>query len=152
MIFTRRIVLTSALCAPALLLSGRRPSAYVAENEITGVAPTFEGTPSGKAPGDYGFKHQRYHASYKRLFGEIGNCLCGDGECRTTDWRESKESPMGYAVIVCRKWIPLPADTWMPTKGSEIPLDLFAERAHVCAYGTYDMPVIACALINATQT
>ncbi|HTR18764.1 MAG TPA: hypothetical protein VMH91_02170 [Candidatus Paceibacterota bacterium] len=112
----------------------------------------FQGVPFGEAPGDEGYKHDLYHPSYQKLFGEIGNCTCGDGECRVTDWRETTiGSPKGYDVIVDRHWLALPGDVWMPDDPKTIPKDLLRERAHVCAYNYGIFPLISCALINTTQ-
>jgi hypothetical protein len=138
---TRRMLVTSLLAAPAVLVKSD-----TAFSELPFIP--LEGT----QPGDYGYKHWMYHASYQQLFGALGHCACGDGECRVTDWRTTQlESPKGYDVIYQRSWYALPITAWMPDDPKLIPADLFRERAHICAYVIDRKVVIACALINATQ-
>lgn len=143
MLIKRRSFVVGALCAPAVLLPSRRLWAH----------EMFEGVPTGEAAGDYGYKHDLYHEAYQRLFGEQGHCLCGVGECRVTDWRETElKSPRGYDVIVNRLWLPLLLSVWMPDELTKIPAVLLRERAHICAYGPLNNPTIACAMVNVTQT
>lgn len=112
----------------------------------------FEGVELGKAPGDYGYKHQQYHLYYQKVFGEIGQCACGYGDCRVTDWRQTKlGSPTGYDMIVNRHWIPLPETVWMP-KPWQIPTALQQDRGHVCSYGAVGQELIPCAIIIVPTT
>ncbi|MDR3571648.1 MAG: hypothetical protein P4L81_05665 [Candidatus Pacebacteria bacterium] len=156
MITRRKLIVTSLMSMPALLLrssDGRADDESMIE--LKGAAPTFEGTPMGSAPGDYGYRHDLYHADYQALFGASGHCSCGSGDCRVTIWRETKlDSPMGYDIVAWRNWYPLPANVWMPDTSSNIPLELYREWAHVCAYRigyNSNAPTIACALINKKQ-
>ncbi|HUO50076.1 MAG TPA: hypothetical protein VMU25_00675 [Candidatus Paceibacterota bacterium] len=149
---SRRGILATALCAPALILTTR-----------FGVSePMFAGVPEGLAPGDFGYKHEMYHESYQKVFGALGRCSCGTGDCRVTNWRETQlGSEKGFDVIVKRQWWPLPGNVWMPGANDShvIPVELYNEWAHICAYETtvfnqslgLKTQVIACAMINKKQ-
>ena len=105
----------------------------------------------GKFPGDYKCGHEAYHPFYQRVFGQLGQCACGDGECRVTDWRSTRlGSPKGYDVIVLRYWCALPPGVWIPAK-EQIPKELRLERAHVCAYGPIGGILIPCVIINESK-
>jgi hypothetical protein len=140
MIPKRRAVLAGILAVSVLPFFCRTASTQL-----------FVDVPYGDAPGDFGYKHKRYHPYYQALFGKLGHCACGTGECRVTDWRMTiLNSPIGFDVIVERNWWPLPGNVWMPKAGDPIPPELFKERAHVCAYGRGAEIIISCALINMT--
>ena len=98
MLITRRgIFLGASASGFALMLTGRQAPALM-----------FEGVPLGKAPGDEGYKHGLYHDAYQKLFGDLGHCGCGHGECRVTEWRKTQlDSPLGFDVIAYREWVPL---------------------------------------------
>jgi len=106
-------------------------------------------------PGDKGYKHHEYHPFYEVVFGP--HCRCGDGDCRVTDWRETKlGSKIGYDVLVNREWYPLPDDVYIPPPHL-VPTELRRERAHICAYIFTSASVllgisIPCAIINVTQS
>ena len=106
----------------------------------------------GKAYGDYECMHAKYHNPYyQNLFGVLGKCSCGSGDCRATDWRETTlGSPKGYDVVVNRNWCALPAGTWIP-EPQQVPHELLFERAHVCAYVSGAEILIPCALINKSE-
>jgi len=145
MLHRRTFVSGIALMAGIFLL--QRPALADEQEEL------YKGTPLGLAPGDYGYKHDVYHPAYQELFGRLGRCSCGTGDCRVTDWRFTQlGSKHRFDVVIKRRWWPLQDLTWMPENHSVVPKILFKERAHVCAYGeTLGEPIIACALINFTE-
>ena len=139
---TRRSLITAGIAGAGLLVLGLRP---LRAEEL------FSGVPIGEAPGDYGYKHGNYHYLYQAVFGELGHCSCGSGDCRVTDFRETLlGSPVGYDVIAYRHWLPLPADVWIPLP-EQVPPELRTERAHICAYGNASSCTIPCAIINVAQ-
>lgn len=157
MLSRRKLLLAPIICAPALLLRSKPALAGDPEQtELKGVAPAFEGTPIGFAPGDYGYHHERYHPAYQKLFGILGKCSCGDGDCRATVWRYNSTSPWRYDILVERDWYPITGSTWMPDDSTPVPAELFEELAHVCAYPAIvnlrRTMNIACALINKKTT
>ena len=94
--------------------------------------------------------HGTYHEYYKKVFGEIGQCACGTGDCRVTDFRVTElGSPIGYDIVVYRQWMPVGEKVWIP-KSEDVPRQLRTERAHVCAYAVGGIN-IPCAIINAIQ-
>jgi hypothetical protein len=76
MLITRRRTLLGATATGLSLVLGSRQA----------PALMFEGVPVGEAPGDEGYKHELYHDEYQKLFGDLGRCGCGHGECRVTEW------------------------------------------------------------------
>lgn len=156
MITRRKLVIASALSVPALLIPNTVALAIGAPDDVfRGEAPEYKGVPFGQAPGDDGYCHEKYHPCYQELFGKLGHCSCGDGDCRATVWKANSKSPKGIDVVVNRGWRPLPANVWMPPEDSAVvPPELLREWAHVCAYetgGGYGVPAgltIPCALIN----
>jgi hypothetical protein len=142
---TRRgIFLGASVSGFALMLTGRQAPALM-----------FEGVPLGKAPGDEGYKHGLYHDAYQKLFGDLGHCGCGHGECRVTEWRKTQlDSPLGFDVIAYREWVPLQKHCWMPDP-EQVPASLRHEWAHICAYQPHAdhhmgniTTSVRCALIN----
>ena len=118
----------------------------------TGLLPlrrAYADTSQQLQPGDYGYLHDKYHSSYQQVFSP--HCSCGVGDCRVTDWRETKmNSPYGYDVIAERNWYPLLKGVYIPAPNL-VPEALRKERAHICAYLIGDM-YIACAIINSIDT
>jgi hypothetical protein len=145
MLITRRRTILGAGAAGLSLVLGA----------LRATAEMFEGVPVGEAPGDEGYKHELYHDEYEKLFGDLGHCGCGHGECRVTAWRKTQlDSDLGFDVIVYREWVPLLNNCWMP-EPEQVPAKLRREWAHICAYQPHadhhmgNITVsVRCALIN----
>jgi len=145
MLITRRRTILGASATGLSLVFGTRRA----------PAQMFVGVPVGEAPGDEGYKHELYHDEYQKLFGDLGHCGCGHGECRVTEWRKTQlGSSLGFDVIVYREWVPLQNNCWMPSP-EQVPTKLRREWAHICAYQPHadhhmgNITVsVRCALIN----
>ncbi len=128
----------SLLCAiPSIVLPG-----HVLFRVAPAIAHELE-------PGDYGYRHDEFHRYYQLSVVFGGHCFCGDGDCRATIWRPTElKSPIGFDVIVERRWRPLPATVYQPDS-FKLPPELFVDKAHVCAEGGGDSsPKISCVIIN----
>lgn len=159
---TRRTLVTGAasmLLSPFITTSARAeqaPVPYLVLNTEPVAQEEVRGAVQGSFPGDLAHKHKLYHDPYYLLvFGELVACTCGTGDCRVTDWRDTKlGSPKGFDVVVARQWCALPGDVKIPDP-LQIPKDfrkaLAVERAHVCAYFNGGSLYIPCVIINQSK-
>lgn len=96
--------------------------------------------------GDKGYRHTEMHPYYQKLFGN-GRCNCHTGECRPTDYRNSRQSPSGVQVLHNRVWIDVPVEAIQPRQS--VPPELWQDPAHICAYENNGAILVECAIINA---
>jgi len=104
--------------------------------------------------GDRGYRHGEFHEQYKKLF-TIAKCRCGDGGCRPTIYRPSKENLVDIEVYVSGRWCKVPPRVILSLKDlpKELREKLWREKAHVCAVDYPDLPgecpALECVVANA---